>query len=181
MSRPDAAGTGGGNADSSGADAPEPVGTRGPELAVGALLFGLGVMVVMDSLRVGTGWGDDGPRSGYFPFYIGCALLLSSGWIIVSQLMRWARDTEEFAERGQIALVVSVLVPMVVYVGLIFPLGIYVASTLLIGFFMIKHGKYRIPATAAVALGVPVFFFLVFEKWFLVPLPKGALERLFGL
>lgn len=181
MSQPDAAGSGSAHGDSSSAGVPEPVRTRGPELAVGTLLFGLGVMVVIDSLRVGTGWGDDGPRSGYFPFYIGCALLLSSGWIIVSQLSRWTRDTEEFAERSQIALVISVLVPMVVYVGLIFPLGIYLASTLLIGFFMIKHGKYRIPATAAVALGVPVFFFLVFEKWFLVPLPKGTLGRLFGL
>lgn len=170
-----------GNGNENGAGAPESVRSRGPELAVGALLFGLGVMVVADSLRVGTGWGDDGPRSGYFPFYIGCALLLSSGWTIFSQLRRWNSDTEEFAERSQITLVISVLVPMVVYVGLIFPLGIYLASTLLIAFFMIKHGKYRIPATAAVGVGVPLFFFLVFEKWFLVPLPKGVLGRLLGL
>jgi hypothetical protein len=169
------------SAESDGAEGSPSIRTRGPELAVGALLFGLGILVVTDSIRVGTGWGDDGPRSGYFPFYIGCALLLSSGWIVLSQLLRWARDTEEFAERSQIGLVISVLVPMLVYVGLIFPLGIYVASALLIGYFMFRHGKYRLPATSAVALGVPLFFFLVFEKWFLVPLPKGALGQLVGL
>jgi hypothetical protein len=27
---------------------------------------------------------------------------------------------------------------------------------------------------------VPVLLFLVFERWFLVPLPKGPLEALFG-
>jgi len=170
--------------DGGGAEGGEPgasVLARGPEVAVAGLLFGVGVVVVIDSLRVGTGWGEDGPRSGYFPFYIGCALLLSSGWVLLSQLLRWSRDSEPFAQRKQIGLVISVLVPMLVYVALIFPLGIYAASALLIGFFMREHGKYRWAPTAAVAMGVPLFFFLVFEKWFLVLLPKGALGRLFGL
>ena len=34
---------------------------------------------------------------------------------------------------------------------------------------------------AGVALGVPVALFLLFEMWFLVPLPKGPLERMLGL
>jgi hypothetical protein len=32
-----------------------------------------------------------------------------------------------------------------------------------------------------VSVGVPLFFYLVFERWFLVPLPKGPLEALVGL
>jgi putative tricarboxylic transport membrane protein len=35
--------------------------------------------------------------------------------------------------------------------------------------------------TAAVALGVSVVFFLLFEVWFKVPLPKGPLESWLGL
>ncbi|MFY9513245.1 MAG: tripartite tricarboxylate transporter TctB family protein [Rubrivivax sp.] len=154
------------------------VGARGPELAVAALLLLLSGLVVADSLRVGTGWADDGPRSGYFPFYIGCLLLLSSGWIFVRQLLRWRQDSTPFAERAQIVQVLAVLLPMAVYVGLIFPLGIYVASALLIVFFMRRFGRYRWPVTLPVALGVPLFFFLIFERWFLVPLPKGPLEQL---
>jgi hypothetical protein len=30
------------------------------------------------------------------------------------------------------------------------------------------------------AVGVPIFFFATFERWFLVPLPKGPIERLLG-
>ena len=59
------------------------VGNRWPELAVAALLVAVGALVVSDSVRVGTGWGDDGPRSGYFPFYIGLVICLCSvgvGW-----------------------------------------------------------------------------------------------------
>jgi hypothetical protein len=155
--------------------------TRGPELGVAALLLVIAGLVIADSLRVGIGWADDGPRSGYFPFYIGLLLAASSGWVLVAQLLRWRSDRSEFATRAQIGLVVSVLVPMVVYVGLIGLLGIYVASALLIGYFMLRHGKYKAKLALPVALGVPLFFFAVFEKWFLVPLPKGPFETWLGL
>jgi hypothetical protein len=155
--------------------------TRGPEVAVAALLLAIAILVITDSLRVGIGWADDGPRSGYFPFYIGLLLAASSGWVLVAQLLRWRSDRSEFATRAQIGLVVSVLVPMVVYVGAIVLLGIYVASALLIGFFMVRHGKYAAKVAVPVALGVPLVFYAVFEKWFLVPLPKGPIEQLLGL
>ena len=156
------------------------VGTRWPELIVAALLVAISLLVIKDSLRVGIGWADDGPRSGYFPFYIGLLLLVSSGWVLLKQLWRWRAADPAFAERGQIALVVSMLIPMLVYLGLIFGLGIYVASALLIGYFMVRHGKYGAALALPVAFGVPLAFFLVFERWFLVPLPKGPLERLLG-
>ncbi len=155
--------------------------TRGPELAVAGFLFAIALLVITDSLRVGIGWADDGPRAGYFPFYIGLLLAVSSGWILLSQLRSWSASTEEFATRKQIGLVVSVLVPIVLYVGLIFAIGIYIASAVLIGYFMFRHGKYRPLIALPVAIGVPLFFFAVFEKWFLVPLPKGPLEHLLGL
>jgi hypothetical protein len=59
--------------------------------------------------------------------------------------------------------------------------GIYLASVVLIGFFMRRHGKFGWPLCASVAVGVPLTFFVVFERWFLVPLPKGPFEALFGL
>ena len=51
----------------------------------------------------------------------------------------------------------------------------------LIGYFMRRHGHFGWSVTAALSLTVPVAFFLVFERWFLVPLPKGPLENLLGL
>ena len=155
--------------------------TRGPGLAVAAFLPAIAALVITDSLRVGIGWADDGPRAGYFPFYIGLLLAASSGWVLLSQLRRWARDSDEFASRQQIGLVVSVLVPMTIYVGLIFAIGIYLASALLIGYFMVRHGKYPAKISLPVAVGVPLFFYAVFERWFLVPLPKGPIEQWLGL
>ena len=168
--------------DSSSPDAGDAtVGNRWPEVLVAGVLLGLAVLVVTDSLRVGTGWADDGPRSGYFPFYIGIALALSSGSVLVGQLLRWRAADPEFARRSQLMLVVAVFVPTAVYVAGISLLGIYVASALLIAYFMLRHGKYGPVPTLAVAIGTPLVFFLVFERWFLVQLPKGPLEHLFGL
>jgi hypothetical protein len=55
-----------------------------------------------------------------------------------------------------------------------------VASALLIGWFMHRHGQHRLATKLAVPVAVPLVVFVVFERWFLVPLPKGPLEALFG-
>ena len=156
------------------------VGERWPELLVALLLVAAAALVIVDSLRVGTGWGDDGPRSDYFPFYIGIGLLGSSAWIALQAVLKW-RSSGEFAERGQLLLVWAIFWPMVIYVALVASLGIYVASVVLIAYFMVRHGKHKLPFALAVAIGVPLASYLIFERWFLVPLPKGPLEAMLGL
>ena len=153
---------------------------RWPELVVALVLMALAALVISDSLRVGIGWADDGPKAGYFPFYIGLLLLLSSGWVAVTTLLRWRKLTASFVGREALSGVVAVAWPTLIYVGLIGFTGIYAASVLLIAYFMRRHGKYGWPLTALVSVGVMLAFFLVFERWFLVPLPKGPIEALLG-
>ena len=85
-----------------------------------------------------------------------------------------------YAARANLKPVLTMLVPTIVFVALIKPLGIYVASALYIAGFMIFQGKYRILPAALVSIGVPVVIFLLFEVWFLVPLPKGPIESMLG-
>ena len=56
----------------------------------------------------------------------------------------------------------------------------YLASGLLIGVFMKWIGRYGWSLVIPIALAVPIVTFIVFEKWFLVPLPKGPIEELLG-
>ena len=35
--------------------------------------------------------------------------------------------------------------------------------------------------TLPIAIGVPVVVYIVFERWFLMPLPKGPIEDWLGL
>jgi hypothetical protein len=158
-----------------------PLQTRWFELGVALLLLAVSVAVVADSLRVGARWGDDGPQPGYFPFYVGLILGASSVWTLVQQLRRWRADRGEvFLTRPQARDVFSVLWPMALHVAAIPLLGIYLASALLIAWFMLRHGRHARWVTAAVSLGVPLVFFLVFERWFVVPLPKGPVEAWLG-
>jgi putative tricarboxylic transport membrane protein len=150
------------------------------EIGVAVLLVALAVLVIVDSVRVGIGWADDGPRSGYFPFWIGLFLFAAGAAILFGQLRRTRSESPAFAGREQLRRVGSVFVPMVAYVAGVGLVGLYVASFALILYFMTRHGRYRLPASLAVSGGVPLCFFLVFERWFLVQLPKGPLEQLLG-
>jgi hypothetical protein len=155
------------------------ISTRWPEVLVAAFLVAVALLVIGDSLRVGIGWAGDGPRSGYFPFYIGLALLGAAASVLFGALRRWRR-APPFAERAQLESVLAVLLPMAVYVAAIAWLGLYVPSALLIGWFMRRHGGFAWVTTAIVSAALPVAVFLVFERWFLVPLPKGPLEAWLG-
>jgi hypothetical protein len=134
-----------------------------------------------DSVRLGAKWGSDGPQAGYFPFYIGLLICLSTGVIFFRALANKAQAAKTFVSRGQLLLVMKMLVPSIAYVILIKLVGIYVASTLFIAFFMRWLGRSPWAKVASVALGVSVVFFLLFEVWFKVPLPKGPLESWLGL
>ncbi len=151
------------------------------EIAVALIFLLFGLVVSWDSHRLGARWGSDGPQAGYFPFYIGLIIIFCSLITLVQAFRIKAADNEPFVFRGQLKMVVLVMVPTVVYVALINWLGIYVASTIYIALFMWWLGKYSWIKCASVSVGVSVAFFLMFEVWFKVPLPKGPLEAAFGL
>ena len=154
---------------------------KGAEIVVAALFFLAGAIVVYDSLRLGAKWAEDGPEAGYFPFIVGLLICIAAIINLVA-VFAWARNTDQtFVEVGQLKLVLSVLLPTAVYVGLIGWLGIYVASVVFIAFFMRWLGKYGWWTLAMVSIGNSVFFFVIFEIWFKIPLPKGPLEAVLGL
>jgi hypothetical protein len=153
--------------------------SKSVEIAVAAIILLFGVVVIFDSWRLGISWGDEGPKAGYFPFYVGLLICFSS---VVTLVRAMSLTSEEsFVSRGQLKMVMSVLIPTTVYVGFIALLGIYVASIIYIAFFMWWLGKYDWLKIVPVALGVNVALFLMFEIWFKVPLPKGPLETALGL
>ena len=154
---------------------------RSAEIAVAALFFVLGAIVVWDSARLGAKWGDDGPQAGYFPFYIGLIICVSALVNLAAAFAAARRQDPVFVEVGQLKLVLSVLVPTAIYVGLIGWLGIYVSSIIFIGFFMRWLGAYAWWKVVAISIGNSVFFFVIFEIWFRIPLPKGPLEALLRL
>ncbi|HXM81108.1 MAG TPA: tripartite tricarboxylate transporter TctB family protein [Burkholderiales bacterium] len=154
---------------------------KSAEMAVAVFIFLLGAIVIYDSVRLGARWGDDGPQAGYFPSYIGLILCVASAVNLGLALLNRRDQDRTFVEVGQLKLVLTVLIPSAIYVGLIGWTGIYVASAVYVAFFMRWLGKYSWWKVAAVSVGNSVVFFLIFEIWFKVPLPKGPVEALLGL
>src|SRR5580765_1181771 len=157
------------------------ISTRTMEIVVALVLLALSALVVYDSYRLGARWGDDGPQAGYFPFYIGLLICASGATIFARAFRTPALAAESFVSREELKKILTVLVPTVVYVSVIASLGFYVTSTLYVAYFMWYLGKYSWIKIAPVSIGVSVAFFLIFEIWFSVPLPKGPLEAALGL
>jgi hypothetical protein len=76
--------------------------------------------------------------------------------------------------------VLAVLVPTAAFVLALQFLGIYVAAAIFIAAFMRLLGRTGWLQTASVSIGVSAVLFWMFEVQFMVPLPKGPLEFLFG-
>ena len=155
-------------------------GQKSAEIVVAAFFLLLGGIVIYDSMRLGWRWAADGPEAGYFPFYIGVLVCLAS---LINLGVAAVKKGEGGAFVGveQLKMVLTVLLPAILYAGLVGWLGIYVASVLFVGFFMRWLGKYAWWKVAAVSVGNSVVFFFIFEIWFKVPLPKGPIENLLGV
>ncbi len=162
----------------SAADETDGVSTRVVELGMAILIFALGALVVIDSYRLGSKWGADGPQSGYFPFYIGLLLCISSAVIFLKALAASSLRGEVFVTWGPLKLVLTVLIPALVYVLAVQYIGLYVASAIYITIFMVWLGRYSWLRSILVGFGVNIAFFLMFEVWFKVPLFKGELDPL---
>ena len=151
---------------------------RVADLLTAALFLLAGVVVVWDAVRLGIGWGTDGPKSGFFPFWLAVLMLLASVAILV-QAVR-ARSPAPFVTRERLRPVLRVLVPATVLVVAMHWVGLYVASAFYVGYSMRAMGRHGWPAVLVVSIGVPLATFFVFERWFLVPMPKGPLETWLG-
>ena len=151
---------------------------RTADLTTALVLMAGGVLVIWDSLRLGIGWSSDGPQSGFFPFWLAVLLTVSCATIA------WQAGRRErgrpFITRAQLKPVLTTLLPSAGFVVLTQFIGLYVASALFMGFYMRWIGRYGWIPIVLISVLFPVVTFLVFETWFLVPMPKGPLEAWLG-
>ena len=151
---------------------------RAADLTTAVVLMAGGVLVIWDSLRLGVGWGTDGPKSGFFRFWLGLILIVTC-LVISMQAIRRA-DRTAFIPRGALTPVLKVLLPATGYVLSMHWIGLYVATTLYMAVYMRWIGRFPWLSVAVVSVVVSAVTFFVFEIWFLVPMPKGPLEAWLG-
>lgn len=160
-------------------DSPALLGTHWVEAGLALFTTLIGAVVMYGSLEQGIGWGDAGPEPGYFPFYIGLLLSAASVANGVLALVRWQALSVAFVSRSAFKQVLSVFVPIALFVGAMPFTGIYLASAAFIAWFMWRdkvrakpYGKWMI---GSVSLGAVLASYLIFALWFKVPLDAGPM------
>src|ERR1700730_12979525 len=151
---------------------------RAADLTTALVLIAGGALVIWDSLRIGIGWGTDGPKSGFFPFWL--AVLMIAACLGIMARALGDKTGKPFVTREQLRPVLDVLCPASVCVLLMHWLGLYIASARHMAFYMRRFGHYSWLSAVVVSVIFSVSVFFIFEIWFLVPMPKGPLEAWLG-
>src|ERR1044071_1329628 len=116
---------------------------RTADVTTALLLMAGGGLVLWDTLRLGIGWGTDGPQSGFFPFWLAVALLVSAGSIAVNAMRR--ADRRPFVTRRALGPVLTVLLPATAFVALIQVVGLYASAAVYLAFSMRWTGRHSWP------------------------------------
>lgn len=158
------------------------------EVATAVLTGSVGALICYGSTENGIGWGPGGPEPGYFPFGIGCLILLGSLATLVQTLWKHAGvhhagavPEEPFINGARLRLLVAFVLPIVAMTAISAWLGLYIGMGLYIFYTMRVSAGFRTLTSLAVALLVIAVNFIVFEKLFMVPLLKGPILEYFGI
>lgn len=151
------------------------------EYIVAGLLVLIGALVARNSWQLGAGWSElRGPGAGYFPFWLGL-LLCASGLSVIGRTI-WRREKlrQRFIEMVQLVPVLVVFLPTVAYIAGMQWLGFYVASAVFVACFMRFAGNMAWWKCLTCSVLPMIGLFWLFEKQFIVPLPKGPVEAWLG-
>jgi putative tricarboxylic transport membrane protein len=168
------------NSESRAGDARPVASTHSVDIVVSLLLLALAALLGWDSWRVGISWASDGPRAGYFPFYLSIMMAAASLYGLGKALATRHEAGLSFVSHEQFGRVLRVFVPTLAFCILTSYLGIYVASFLLVAGFMWWIGHIKVWIALLTAFTFSLVMFLTFEVAFNVIMPKGPLEAAFG-
>src|SRR3974390_306612 len=154
--------------------------TRAVDIAVSLLLLAFAALMGWDNWKSGAGWASDGPKAGYFPFYLSLLLAGASLFGLVRAIVHRAGAASPFVNRDQLRRVMQGLVPTFLFCLVTQWLGIYVASFLLIAGFMRWVGRIAWWKSLATGVVFSLAMFVTFDIAFDVIMPKGPLEAWLG-
>src|SRR5262245_59657347 len=154
--------------------------TRAVDIVVSLLLLAFAALMAWDNWRSGAGWASDGPKAGYFPFYLSLLLGGASVFGLVKALVDRSSAGSPFVNRDQLRRVLQVFFPTFLFCLVTQWLGLYVASFLLIAGFMRFVGGIAWWKSLVTSLVFSVAMFVTFDVAFDVIMPKGPLEALLG-
>lgn len=148
---------------------------RKAEIWVSLAFMLLGIIVIADSIRLGFMWGMSGPESGFFPFYLGVGVVISSGIVFFNNFTLYRKEGagKPLMPPGALKSILWVLIPSTGMVIIMELVGLHIAAALYLVFYMRAVGKIGWVTTLLVSIISPLTLYITFDKLFLIPLPQG--------
>ena len=155
---------------------------RQADIICALCLLVLAVLVAWESLALNIGWGINGPEGGFFPFWLAVGLGLCSLVILGQAIWRAVPALPRpLVASGGWAPLLTVVLPAIAMVALSEFIGLYPATALYLAIYMRWVGRHRWVLVLAVSIGLPLGSYFLFDKWFLIPMPKGLWGEHLGL
>ena len=146
-------------------------------LAGAFFLFVFGAAVSFEAQKLGIGR-VSAPRAGFFPFWLGVGLLLSSG-ILVIKLLLSAKERpsgdRSLLKGSAWRKVFWVVIGILLYAFLLEPLGYLIATSLLMIFFFRASKSQRWFSVVVWSVVVSILTYVLFKVWLQVQFPVGFL------
>lgn len=148
---------------------------RKAEIWVSLAFVLLGIIVIVDSIRLGFMWGMSGPESGFFPFYLGVGVVISSLIVFFNAFTQYKKEGagKRLMPPGALKPILWVLIPSTAMVVITEFVGLHIAAALFLAFYMRVIGKIGWVTTLLVGIISPLSLYITFDKLFLIPLPQG--------
>jgi putative tricarboxylic transport membrane protein len=148
---------------------------RKADIIVALGLMVIGLLALGDAVRLGFGWGMSGPESGFFPFYMGLGIVISTFFILLRAIKIYKKEGsgKSLIPKGGLQQISWVLLPAIGVILLTELLGLHLATVLYLAFYMGVVGKIQWGKVALLSILVPLVIYILFDKIFLIPLPEG--------
>jgi len=149
--------------------------TKAADIVVGIVLLCFGLIVGWDSLKLGSGWGMEGPKAGFFPFLM-AVIAVAGCLVVIRQAMKGTssvKGSARFVPAGGMKPVLTVFIPACGMVLLTEVIGLYIAAMIYLAGYIRIVGGFRWRTVLLVSIPVPLVFYWLFEKIFLIPMPVG--------
>lgn len=158
-------------------------------VAVVLILVGIGVAWKSTELPIGI-LPKEGPGGGFFPFWLSMGIVVVSLCVLAQSVFsRTPRHPSASIEEDSgekifitwegLIEIVRVGLPGLIMILLIGLISIYFAAAAFIFYSLYFVGRHKFFTSILVTVGVPFGVYCIFEKFLIIPLPKGYLEFLF--
>jgi hypothetical protein len=149
--------------------------TRTADIVVAVFLMAIGLLVTYDAFRLGAGWGLEGPKAGFFPLLM--SILVLGGCIIIIRQAVTGKSSlkggKPFVLPGGLKPVLTVVLPALGMVIVTEIVGLYLAAMIYLVAYIRLVGGFRWQTVFLVSIPIPLIFYVVFDKIFLIPMPMG--------